>query len=100
MGTQVGGVAILEALEAAVAHGAVTQIQVGVVIMETTTGQLPPTQSIAIAVLARRLPRAGDIVADAQTTIITKCRGGCCICIILVNLSMSLLYPTKFIIDV
>ena len=71
MGTQVGGVAILETQEAAVAHGAVTQIQDGVVIVETTTGQLPPTPSIAIAVLARRLPRAGDIVAGAKTTIIT-----------------------------
>jgi len=71
MGTQVGGVAILVTLAAAVAHGAVTQIQDGVVIVETTTGQLPPTPSIAIAVLARRLPRAGDIVAGAKTTIIT-----------------------------
>ena len=71
MGIQVGGVAILETQEAAVAHGAVTQIQDGVVIVETTTGQLPPTPSIAIAVLARRLPRAGDIVAGAKTTIIT-----------------------------
>ena len=71
MGIQVGGVAILETQEAAVAHGAVTQIQVGAVIMETTIGQLPPTPSIAIAVLARRLPRAGDIVAGAKTTIIT-----------------------------
>ena len=71
MGTQVGGVAILEVPEAAVAHGAVTQIQDGVVIMETTIGQLPPIQSIAIAVLARHLPRAGDIAADAKTTIIT-----------------------------
>jgi len=71
MGTQVGGVAILETLAAAVAHGAVTQIQGGVVIVETTTGQVPPTPSIAIAVLARRLPLAGDIVAGAKTTIIT-----------------------------
>ena len=71
MDIQVGGVAILETQEAAVAHGAVTQIQDGVVIVETTTGQLPPTPSIAIAVLARRLPRAGDIVAGAKTTIIT-----------------------------
>jgi len=72
MGIQVGGVAILETQEAAVAHGAVTQIQDGVVVVvETTTGQLPPTPSIAIAVLARRLPRAGDIVAGAKTTIIT-----------------------------
>merc|ERR1711863_230952 len=71
MGTQVGGVAILETLAAAVAHGAVTQIQHGVVIMETTIGQLPPIQSIAIAVLARHLPPAGDIAADAKTTIIT-----------------------------
>jgi len=72
MDIQVGGVAILETQEAAVAHGAVTQIQDGVVVVvETTTGQLPPTPSIAIAVLARRLPRAGDIVAGAKTTIIT-----------------------------
>jgi hypothetical protein len=72
MDIQVGGVAILETPAAAVAHGAVTQIQDGVVVVvETTTGQLPPTPSIAIAVLARRLPRAGDIVAGAKTTIIT-----------------------------
>ena len=72
MGIQVGGVAILETQEAAVAHGAVTQIQDGVVVVvEITTGQLPPTPSIAIAVLVRRLPRAGDIVAGAKTTIIT-----------------------------
>jgi len=73
MDIQVDGVAILETQEAAVAHGAVTQIQDGVVvvIVETTTGQLPPTPSIAIAVLARRLLRAGDIVAGAKTTIIT-----------------------------
>jgi hypothetical protein len=72
MDIQVGGVAILETQEAVVAHGAVTQIQDGVVVaVETTTGQLSPTPSIAIAVLARRLPRAGDIVAGAKTTIIT-----------------------------
>jgi len=72
MDIQVGGVAILETQEAAVTHGAVTQIQDGVVVVvETTTGQLPPTPSIAIAVLALRLPRAGDIVAGAKTTIIT-----------------------------
>lgn len=64
MGTQVGGVAILEA------HGAVIQIQVGVATMETTIGQLPPILSIAIAVLVLHLPRVGDIVADAKTTII------------------------------
>ena len=72
MGIQVGGVAILETQEAAVAHGAVTQIQVGAVIMETTIGQLPPTPSIAIAAPARLLPRAGNIVpADVKITIIT-----------------------------
>ena len=68
---QVGGVAILETQEAAVAHGAVTQIQVGAVIMETTIGQLPPTPSIAIAAPARLLRRVEDIVADVKTTIIT-----------------------------
>ena len=71
MGIQVGGVAILETQEAAVAHGAVTQIQVGAVIMETTIGQLPPTPSIAIAAPARLLRRVEDIVADVRTTIIT-----------------------------
>ena len=71
MGIQVDGVAILETQEVAVAHGAVTQIQVGAVIMETIIGQLPPTPSIAIAAPARPLHRAEDIVADVKTTIIT-----------------------------
>jgi hypothetical protein len=72
MGTQVVGVAILETQEAAVAHGAVTLIQVGAVIAETTIGQLPPIPSIAIAAPARLLHRAGDFVpADVKTTIIT-----------------------------
>jgi hypothetical protein len=72
MGIQVDGVAILETQEAAVVHGAVTQIQVGAVIMETTIGQLHPTPSIAIAAPARLLPCAGNIVpADVKTTIIT-----------------------------
>ena len=71
MGIQVGGVAILETQEAAVPHGAVTQIQVGAVIMETTIGQLPPTPSIAIAAPARLLRPVEDIVADVKTTIIT-----------------------------
>ena len=71
MDIQVGGVAILETQEAAVAHGAVTRIQVGAVIAETTIGQLPPIPSIAIAAPARLLRHAEDIVADAKTTIIT-----------------------------
>ena len=69
MGIQVGGVAILETQEAAVAHGTVTQIQVGAVIVETTIGQLPPIPSIAIAVPARLLHLVEDIVADVKTTI-------------------------------
>jgi len=70
MGIQVGGVAILETQEAAVAHGAVTQIQVGAVIVEAIIGQLTPTPSIAVAALARLLPRAGNIV-PADVKIIT-----------------------------
>ena len=55
MGTQVGGVAILETQEAAVAHGAVTPIQVGAVTVEAIIGQLTPTPSIAVAAPARLL---------------------------------------------
>jgi hypothetical protein len=72
MGIQVDGVAILETQEAAVAHGAVTPIQVGAVIVEAIIGQLTPTPSIAIVAPVRLLPRAGNIVpADVKITIIT-----------------------------